>query len=287
MENAKQSSKPNMSLPSPEELGTGRVSHAETCLFWRCARHVLKGDPASDNVVVCVPGRQGRKFPLLIMTLTKAKRLICWPVLPNRVCAPEEEDKLHLTDHVTLELTSKRSHSTEFHPRGGKRHPRRWKVCSFDDNGVSLWFGFAVRLSAIENQVLERHQWIRMPKSNNKETKRRSDEFKQFFEKLRFVDANVPGDYEPTPNAVVVLVYIVDGAEVKLSEDLLQPLNQWPDEFWERIPEPRAFNVISTGLAVGGVQLGLLLGFPPYNLREDGPILATPRQRRTEACLTP
>lgn len=55
MENAKQSSKPNMSLPCPEELGTGRVSHAETCLFWRCARRVLdEGNPASDNVVVCV-----------------------------------------------------------------------------------------------------------------------------------------------------------------------------------------------------------------------------------------
>ncbi len=284
MENADQFSDPKMSLPSPEELGTGRVSHTETCLFWRCARHVLnEGNLALDNVVVCVPGRDGGKYPLLIMTLTKAKRLICWPVLPDRVCAPEEEDKLHLTDHVTLELTIKRSHSTEFHPRGGKQHPWRWKVCSFEQNCVSLWFGLAVRLSVVENQVLERYQWIRMPKPD---MERRVDELKRYFERLRFVDAKVPADLEPTPNAVVVLVYIVDGTEVKLSEDLLQPLNQWPDEFWERVPEPRAFNVISTGLAVGGVQVGLLLGFPPCNLREDGPILLTPRQRRTEACLT-
>lgn len=110
----------------------------------------------------------------------------------------------------------------------------------------------------------------------------RLDEFKRFFEKLRFVDARIPTDSEPTHDSVVVLVYIVDGAEVKLSQHLLQPLNQWPDEFWEDPAEAKAFSFVSTGFAVGGVQLGLLLGFPPCNLREAGPVLFTPRQLRTK-----
>ncbi len=110
---------------------------------------------------------------------------------------------------------------------------------------------------------------------------RRANEFRRFAERLRFVDAKVPVDYESTCNAIFGLVYIVDGAEVKLSEDLLRPLSQWPDELWDGQTEAKEFSVISTGLAVGSVQLGLLLGFPPCDLREDGPILVTPRQRRT------
>jgi hypothetical protein len=221
------------------------------------------------------------------MTLTKANRLICWPVLPDRVCAPEEEDKLRLTDHVTLELGSrrKRSHSTEFDPLGGKHHhARRWKICSFEQNGVSLWFGLAVRLSVVESQVLERHQWIRMPLRHKE---KRIDEFRKFFERLTFVDANIPKKYDEQSDSVIALVYVVDAQEVKLSEDLFHALNQWPEEFWDGVRDPMAFKVISTGFAVGCVQLGLLLGFPPCNLREDGPILATPRQRRTAPCLTP
>lgn len=268
---------------TPEEFGSGRVSHAETCLFWRCARYVFEGHPALENVVVCIPRPDGTTYPLLALTLTRDERLICRPVLPERVCAPESEDKLQLTDHVTLELRNKRSHSTEFHPHGGRRHARRWKVYPFDENGVSFWFGLAVRLSAVQNQVLERHQWIRMP-TRHKDP--RLDEFKKLCEKLRFVDARIPTDCDPARNSVVVLVYIVDGGEVKLSEDLLQPLNQWPDEFWDHPPAGRAFSFNSTGFAVGSVQLGILLGFPPCNLREDGPVLFTPRQARTKPCLT-
>lgn len=268
-------------LPNPQGLGGGWVSHAETCLFWRCARYVLEGHPASVNVVVYVPGRTGGQYPLLIMTLTKADRLVCWPVLPDRVCAPEEQDKLRLTDHVTLELGSKRrrSHSTEFDPLGGKHHhAHKWKICSFEQNGVSLWFGFAVRLSVVENQVLERHQWIRMPLRHKE---KRVDEFRRFLERLTFVDAKIPKKYREQGDSMIALVYIEDAQEVKLSEDLLHPLNQWPDEFWDKRPEDGALPFVWTKFTVSSVQLALLLGFPPSNLREEGPIIFTPRQRRT------
>ncbi len=270
-------------LPRERELGSGRVSHAETALLWRMARRVLSnGNPAGDNVLLAI-ARPCGKFPLLGITLTRAKRLICWPLLPARVCVPSEEGRLLLTDHVTLELRSSRSHSTTYEPGGERDHPRRWKLHQFPENGVSFWFGFAVRKSTIENQVLERHQWIRMP---SPDTQRRIEEFRQFPAKLRFVDVNVPEFDEAGGNAVIALVYLVDGAPVRLSERLVDFLNEWSDEFWDARPDGRVLNVISTGFAVSGVQLGLLLGFPPSNLREAGPVLMTLRKAPTTGCST-
>jgi hypothetical protein len=121
-----------------------------------------------------------------------------------------------------------------------------------------------------------------MPTSD---TKRRVDEFKRFPEELRFVEAKGPVFGEGRGNAVIGLVYLVDGENVRLSEELLQPLiNEWPEEFWDERPERMPLNVVSTGFAVGSVQLGLLLGFPACNLREDGPVLLTPPQHRMKSC---
>lgn len=259
---------------SSEDKGIGRVSHAETCLFWRSARYVLDGHPALKNVAICLPRADGTYYPLLSLTLTRAKRLICWPVLPERVCAPEDEDKLQLTDHVTLELQSKKSHSTEFDPFGSKRHPRKWKICPFKQNGVSFWFGFAVRLSAVESQVLEKHQWIRMPKRHADD---RVAEITRFFEEIEFVNANFPAEDEQLCNSVIALVFLVEGKEVKLSQELLQPVSQLPNEYWESPNESNSMTFVSTGFTVGDVQLGLLLCFSQNKLREDGPILFTPR----------
>lgn len=239
------------------------------------ARRVLNdGNPASDNVVLLVPFCSG-KFPLLGCTLTKANQLVCWPVLPDRVCAPSEERRLQLIDHVTLDLRNRRSHSTSFRPEGERDHPRKWTLCQFPESRVSFWFGFAVRVSIVENQLLERHQWIRSP---TPDTERRIDEVKQFTEKLRFVDVHAHEFDEATGNAVIALVYLVDDTPVRLSERLVEFLSEWPDEFWDARPEINALNVVSTGFAVSGVQVGLLLCFPPSKLREDGPILFTPRQ---------
>jgi hypothetical protein len=268
-----------------DEVGIGRVSHTETCLFWRCARHVLnEGHPASDNVVVCVPGRKGGQFPVLIMTLTKAGRLICWPVLLDGVRAPEKEHKLHLIAHVTLELQSKRCHSSAYSPKSGKlATAHRWRLHAFPDNSVSFWFGFAVRFSVIEDQALERHQRFRCP---GPDAQRRKDEYVRLFERLRFVDTNYPTDCGLRGDALCGLVYVVDGPKVTLSHELLQPFSQLPDEFWDAAAEQQIFNFKSTGFAVGSAQLGLLLGVPPRGLREDGPFIATPRHGRVGPCST-
>ncbi len=264
------------SLPLPEGWNGGRVSHLETCLFWRCARCVLdQGHPALDTVIVELPFADGTKFPLLGATLTRDERLICWPVLPERVCAAEDRDQLELTDHVTLELRNRRSHSTAYDELGQAKHPRKWPMISFPDASVSLWFGFAIRLSAIREQVLQLDQWRCMPA---KDRDRRVTEYNKFFAGLRFVDARIPAGCGPRCDSLVVFVYVVDGPEVKLSQPLLQPLNQWPNEFWEQPPEDRRSSVCSTRFAVGNAQLGLLIGYAPCNLREDGPVLFTPHQ---------
>jgi len=159
---------------------------------------------------------------------------------------------------VTLELASKRSHSTAYGPIDTKRHAQDWRIYSFQDNGVSFWFGFAIRFAAVKRQALQREQRIRMP---TPDASRRLNEYSQFFARLRVVDANVPRRDALARDTILGLVYLVDAKEVKLSEDMLLPFGQFPDEFWEPCLECDSLRVVSTGLVVGAVQIALLLGF--------------------------
>ena len=267
------------SSPNAAVVGSGHVSRIETCLFWRWARRVLnEGIPAPDNnVLVCVHGRDGERYPLLIMTLTRAGRLICWPVLPERICAPEDEEEFDLIDHVTLEITNRWSHSTTFDLTNERCHPHKWKARPYPENGISFWFGLAVRRSTVEDQVLKRHQWFRFP---SRDRQRRKDEYCRLFNNLRYVDVGFPAEFDSTIDALGGLLFLVDGPDVKLSEELLQPFSEWPGEFWEAPAKQRTPNVISKGFSVGSIQLGLLLGVPPCSLREHGPVLVTPRKVR-------
>lgn len=269
----------NDGSPNADEVGSGRVSHIETCLFWRCARRVLnEGNPASENVVVCVPGKDGGAYPLFIMTATRSRRLVCWLALPELVCAPNDEEKLHLIDHVTLDLRSRNSHSSAYSGKGGKLlTAAEWKLHPFPNNGVSLWFGFALRLSVVERQWLERNQWIRFP---TPDVERRKGEYVRFFQELRFVDARLPSENASSTDGLCGFVYIVDGPIVKLSHDLVPPFDSKAAEFLEGAEEPREFSVKSTALAVGSIQLGLLMGCLPWRLREDGPWFITPGPSR-------
>lgn len=265
----------NDGLPNADEVSSGRVSHIETCLFWRCARSVLNdGNPASDNVVVCVSGRNGGQYPLFIMTLTKAGRLVCWPVLPDGICSPEHEAKLYLIDHMTLDLRNRRSHSSAYSPTGGKLPTaQQWTPHAFPAKGISLWFGFAVRLSVVEGQALQRHQWIRFP---TPDTQRRKDEYVRFFQRLQFVDVDLPAGCESTSDALCGSVYIVDDVPVTLPNELWPPFDPATVEFMDALGEQRTVQLRSRGFSVGSVQLGLRLGVVPRGLREDGPFFLTP-----------
>ncbi len=261
-------------VPSPRELGTGRVSHVETALIWRMSRYVLnEGHPAANNVLVSIQRPSG-EFPLLGFTLTNAPRLVCWPVLPDIDYSESESVRTRLTDHITLDLRNRKSHSTYFDPLGGKEYPREWSIQELPCNGVSFWFGFAVQLSTIEKQVLERHQWIRMPKSD---AKRRTDEFKQVASRLRAVQANTLAPNGSHGNAMIGLVYVCDRREVSLSQEMAKLSAKGSEDFWDGPLDAKPWTVVSTGFAVGSAQLGLLLGYPSSNLKVDDPVLFTPR----------
>jgi hypothetical protein len=268
----------NEGVPNADEVVGLAVPPRETCLFWRALRGVLnEGNPASGNVVVQVPGRSGGSFPLLILTSTQAKQVVCWLALPQRVCSPEDEPKLHLIDHVTLNLCNRKSHSSAYSPHGGKLlTARKWKLHGFPENGVSLWFGFAVHRTVVEGQVLEGHQWMR---SSTPDLNRRMAEYVRFFEGLRFFDANLPANHNCSGDVLCGFLYLVDGPNVTLSHDLLPLMDEFPREFVEVVDDPKIFHIQSTGLVVGSVQLGLLLGFLPYGLREQGPFFLLPGRR--------
>jgi len=265
----------NDGVPGADELVDVGVPPTETCLFWRALRRVLNdGNPASDNVVVHIPGRREGTYPLLILTTTKAKHVICWLALPERVCAPEDEPKLHLIDHVTLNLHNRRSHSSAYNRHGGKLSTaREWELQGFPTNGVSLWFGFAVSRTVVEGQVLQRQQWIQPSRSDAQRCK---DEYVRFWERLQSVAAHLPAENGTSEDTLCGFVYLVDGPTVTLSRELLPPMGGSAREFVEGVDDPKIFHIQSTGLVVGPVQLGLLLGFLPWKLRENGPFLITP-----------
>ena len=265
----------NDAVPKEGESAEVGVPHDETCIFWRALRKVLKdGNPAFENVLVCVRGRDGGSYPLLMLTTTKARQVVCWLALPPRVPSSADNARVHFIDHVTLDLKNRRSHSSAYREQGGKLPTaHEWKLCEFPKNGVLFWFGFSVSRNVIEKQVLHRDGWMKPPKGDEE---RRKQEYARFWEHMRIIDAYLPGDAVNSGDSLCGFVYLVNGPKVTLSPDMLPAMSESAGEFVEGIDEPRFFPVNSTGLVVGSVQLGMLLGYLPWRLKDDGPFLLAP-----------
>lgn len=174
-------------------------SPAETALLFRACRQLIEeGKPLGQAYLIAVNLDDRGVRPFGVLTTTGKNRTIYWPVAPLEAYTAVEAGTHRLTDHITLELPSMRSHVTMYDEHGNRDHSEiEWRPGRPSSDGLSLWFFVVARLESILGQPLHVERDVPLPLTDSD---RRLEEFKKFVSTVKHVEIAVPpvahdGDY--------------------------------------------------------------------------------------------
>ena len=170
--------------------------------FWVRSMRMLfdyeKGWPLSPMTLLSCKLPSGSQHLFGCLTQTRDRRLVFWPPLPKDVQLLSDDGKRGVTDHVTLELGSRKCHVTSFQASGKRNHYRdRWALDMQHGSSLSLWFNLLVPLATLRDQDHEVSVNVPMPTND---TQRRTAEFTRQAQTCRVRGVEPPlhafaGDY--------------------------------------------------------------------------------------------
>lgn len=242
------------------------LSHAETSVLFRACRQLLdKGKPLppAGMIAVNLKGQGLRPFGLL--TFTSKRRFVFWPVIPLEIRSMAEQGTVFLTDHVTLELPSFRTHVTGYRKDGSNEHRSMgWKVQEFSPAGLGLWFICALRINTLYEQPLHVKRGIHLPTADSA---RRIEEFSKFTSQIRHIDVEIPpaqtqGDY------LLTYFSVIDSSKVAPDPPVLPLVGNLDDIItgWD-VGAETAF--ASRLFRFESVQMVISFGCPPGTCSEE------------------
>ena len=226
---------------------------------WKPLRRLFEdGNPIDPVTVLFYDMGDGRRLPFACIAKTGRDRLILWP--PSNALEPGEFADGHTfaVHHATLELSNGETHFTRFDANSRRIHDDRvWKLASFAD-GLRLWLIGAFSLALLEKQVGALEQEIRMPKTDSK---RREEEFRRYRAQMTHVDVNTPplrGDC-----FVTVIHLLPNSASFRGPVTPAHfPMGSFWNDWIDGWPNGDKFQIVPTGINVGGVNLLLLTASP-------------------------
>ena len=152
--------------------------------WWRSMRVLFEeGRPFQPHVRIFAEPTANGSSPFGVLGKTRIGstdryRLIFWPPLPKGLPEPTAEHPHIITDHITLELWSRKSHPTWYRHDGDSASPdesRGWKLRQVDNQGFSHWFTMIIQHSVINEQGYEVEANVNSPSVQEKE--RRTAEY--------------------------------------------------------------------------------------------------------------
>lgn len=158
-----------------------------------------EGKPLPKQTLLTLGPINGVPRPFGVLSQTENNRLIAWLPLPKDLPEPTPEHPHIITDHITLDLWSGKSHPTWFDYDGKRQHPKvkqGWKLHSLSDD-LSAWFIFLVRRSVMEQQSF--HTEVGVTSPTPEEGERRKAEFTRHVQSVQPSGFEIPavmlGDY--------------------------------------------------------------------------------------------
>jgi hypothetical protein len=185
-------------------------------------------------------------------------------VLPKRY--PQVSEHGRLIDHITLELSNGKSHSTAFDEEGVRHHRRNgWRLHEIPGTGLKMWFSMLVRWDVIQDQDLRVEVDMATPIHD---ASRREQEFRKHTTNFSAQHIVLPegerdGDY----------VYCVFYLQAKDTFDVL-PLWQSfmgenVDDRIDGMPDGTRFPIQPAKLQVGATKLLALTATPIGSAKSD------------------
>lgn len=237
----------------------------EMSVIWKPLERLFRdGTPISALTVLAYNIGGSRLLPFSSFTKTQNDRLIFWPPIdadePVR-CLSGDRFSIH---HVTLELSSGKTHFTSFEADSERIHEHRgWRLTCFED-GLRLWLICAFQIELLEKQVGALEQSIKMPETDRE---RRLNEFRSVLAQMRFEEINAPplrGD------CFVTAFYIVP--ESPSRPILIKPEHFPVRSFWNNWidgwPDDDKLQIAQTMVNVGGLNLLALTASPLGSLKQ-------------------
>lgn len=231
---------------------------------WKPLRLLFQdGNPIDPVTVLFYDIGNGRHLPYASIAKTRGDRLILW--LPSDALQVGEfaDGRTFPIHHATLELANGETHFTCFEADGQRFHEGRgWKLATLED-GLKLWLIGAFHLASLEKQVGAPEQNVKMPKTD---AKRREDELRRYWAEMSRVTINTPplrGDCFVT--VIHLLPHSASFREPARPAHF--PMGSFWNDWIDGWPDGDSFQIVPTGINVGGVNLLLLTASPPGRLK--------------------
>lgn len=218
-------------------------------------------------VALTVAPSEGLALPFGILTQTKKNRMVFWPVWPpgaNMICAGE---RMEVFDHITLEFPSERIHMTAYDAAGRPLHvARAWGTHRLADANLAIWFILLVRVSTLRQQDTAVQRRAQTPGTDRE---RRTQEFVQYSQGLRFADVALPrcnGECDYIYAGVYLAPNSITPGRIPPltlpeSASMASQIDGWPDD--------PVFQVAVSRVIVGERTICIAAGCPPGRLRSD------------------
>ncbi len=193
----------------------------DSSLWLRPLRQLLKnGKPVGQVLALTVSPMNHMRLPFGMISQTRKDRLIFWPLLPpgvNMTCVGERIDVI---DHITLELSKERIHTTAYRADGQSVHTTNaWGTHYLPNRIFRLWFLLLVRISVLQKQDMAVQRHVRGPVTDKK---RRADEFAAYVRRLKFL--NVPLPAHPAEQDYIYFGLYLASDSAMMSDQLAAPI---------------------------------------------------------------
>lgn len=227
-------------------------------IWLRSIRYLThEGKPLPELTSLFVKSTTEAVLPFGTMTQTENNRLIFWPVLPKQ--HPQLCEHGNLIDHITLELSNGKSHSTAFDEQGTRHHASNgWKLVEIAGSGLKMWFSMLVQWDVIQNQDLRVEVEMATP---IRDASRREEEFRKHA-------ANFRGQWIVLPegqrggNYLYCVFYLQTANSFDLSPVIPIFVGHNVDDRIEGMPDDTTFPIQPAQLQVGTTKLLVLSATP-------------------------
>ncbi len=238
-----------------------------TSLWFRPMRYLFEhGSPLSKMTCLAVGTSTSDVLPFGILSHTERDRLIFWPAIPPNVKMLSDDGKKGVTDHVTLELGSKKLHVTSFDSSGDRIHNTRgWRAHQFGDSGLAYLFSFLVKWSVLESQDWKPNVRVKMPPSDKK---RRTDIFANQLSKIHIQCIQLPPN-TPKGDYLRSFFYLVTDCDrsTQVTSEMLQIGDV--EATIDRYPASSSVPANTVAIDVDSCRVVVAITSPPGILRED------------------
>jgi hypothetical protein len=234
----------------------------QVSVVWKPLQRLFgDGNPIDPVTILYYDLREKGRLPFAAIGKTRGNRLILWPPSDARQPGEFASGEAFAMHHITLEFSSGETHFTKYATATNRVHKDRgWRLGPVE-GGLSMWLIAAFQTALLQKQAGALEQNIKMPTTDST---RRVEEFKRYAAEMSHVDVKTPS---VRGDCFVTVIHLMDSAFRGPIEPNNFPMGPFWNDWIDGWPDGDKFEIVPTGINVGGINLVLLTASPRGRLK--------------------